>query len=291
MSDGSTAKARLVLRRTGFTTEGGKPLDRRAIERTIAPEIAGLLRIEVLDETDSTNNVILGLPAPQRHGRVVMAERQTAGKGRRGRAWQSPAGNLFLSLGWRFDQPTEKLEALSLVAGVCTCEVLARMGLEGHGIKWPNDIMVDGAKLGGILVETTGNRQAVDAVIGIGINIFLGHEGAEAIDQPWTDLVRQPQFDTLDRNFIAADILSTLVGVLSEGSENFADFLRERWPHLDHLAGQPVRVTQGDVVYEGEARGIADDGVLRVLVGASESAKAKTLLMHFRSGEVTVRRA
>lgn len=280
-----------MVRHGTFTTEGGKRLDKSLIQQNLGSAFNERLIIDVLEEADSTNDVILRLPSAQRHGRVVLAERQTAGKGCRARAWQSPEGNLFLSLGWRFDSNAGDLQALALVTAICVCQALDRMGLLGHCIKWPNDIVIDGAKLGGILVETSGNGQGVDAVIGIGINIFVGDEAAASIDQPWTDLVRQPAIETLDRSAIAAELLWELLVVLDDGPEAFSEFVERRWAHWDGLTGCDVSVSVGDDHYVGRACGVTADGALRVVVFDQGPFEGGRRLMEFRSGEVSVRRA
>lgn len=254
------------------------------------PALRQQIKLEILDEVDSTNDALLRVPSHQIHGRAVLAERQTAGKGRRGRRWQSPPGNVYLSVGWHFNAPASSLGALGLVAGVCVCRALERVGLRGHGVKWPNDVQVDGRKLGGILVELRGARAGCQAVIGIGINVKAGEEVAR-IGQPVTDLASQPGLPNVDRNAVVAAVLDELVAVLGEVEAGLAEFLEAEWPRWDALEGRIVRVERGPDVYEGRAGGIAADGALRVGVTAVNDVPVSDRAMTFHSGEVSLRRA
>lgn len=267
-----------------------RALDGAAIIDRIRPELRHGIRLDTVDEIDSTNDALLRLPAREVHGRAVLAERQTAGRGRRGRRWESPAGNVCLSVGWHFDAAASDLGALGLAAGVCVCRALARIGLRGHGVKWPNDIQVGGEKLGGILVELRSGRSGCDAVIGIGINVRLDTEAA-GIGQPVTDLASQPGVETADRNAVVAAVLEELISGLAEVEAGLGSFLQSGWPEWDLLKGHQVRVEREDGAYLGRAQGIAPDGALRTLVTAVNEKPVARKPMIFHSGEVSVRRA
>lgn len=205
-------------------------LDAVAIASSVSPSTSQLLRgIEVLEETDSTNDVLLRRSASELHGRAVLAERQTAGKGQRGRNWRSPGGNIFLSLGWRFETAPHDLPALSLVVGICVCRALAEIGVTGHRVKHPNDILVNGAKLCGILVESRGGRKQRDTVTGIGVNVRLDRAAEAAIDQPCTDLRRLVGDELPSRNAVVAKILDELLPRFQDES-GMAGFLADAWP-------------------------------------------------------------
>lgn len=261
-----------------------------AIEDSLRPDINTQIKPpEVFAELPSTNDYLLQLPSAQLHGQVVLALRQSEGKGRRGRDWQSPEGNIFLSLGWRFNAGPAKLESLSAVAGICTCRALSRIGLEGHGIKWPNDIHVGGAKLAGILVELKSGRHGTSAVIGIGINVNLDPDAAVDIDQAWTDLSHMKGLKTSDRNVIVAAVIEELVEALQSGSQGLPDMLRERWDDWDLLFGKAIHVDHLGTIRSGEARGITQGGALRVRL--SQGPGTPDEIGTFFSGEVSVRRA
>ena len=231
-----------------------------------------LRQLTVLKQTDSTNSALARLPAEQRHAHVLLAEKQTSGRGRRQRAWHSPGGgNIYLSLGWRFASQSAALSTLPLVTALCLCRALDRTGLQGHGIKWPNDVLVDGAKLAGILVETqaVGSGPAL-AVIGIGLNVRMpvsdsGHLAA-IIDRPWTDLASQLPAERRDvcRNEIAALLLEELLlGLASFEDRGFAVF-HDEWQARDLLTGKRLRLEGNGGFRYGRAIGVEDDGGLAV---------------------------
>jgi BirA family biotin operon repressor/biotin-[acetyl-CoA-carboxylase] ligase len=149
------------------------------------------------------------------------------------------------------------------------------------GLKWPNDIVVDGQKLGGLLVEGGGEFAGpARAVIGLGINVRMPAAFAADITQPWTDLATLLGND-VERNAVVAWLLQALLPALEEFErDGLAPFL-PRYAALDSLAGRKVRVDDGGVMHEGQALGLADDGALRVRIDGSERV--------FHAGEVSVR--
>lgn len=256
---------------------GGLPADVRA----------GLAALEVAWSIDSTNSELLRRPTPAAGTTVLFAERQSQGRGRRGRAWSSPlAANLYVSFARQFAGGLARLGGLSLVAGVATAEALHALGHAAVRLKWPNDLVVrdQGAralrKLGGILVEGGGQHAGpVRAVVGAGINLRMP-ASTTRIDQPWTDLA------TLDgppvsRNQLATALVAHMLPALDLfDREGLAPFL-PRQAACDALAGGPVVVYAPGGAHEGVACGIAPDGALRVRIDGREVA--------FHSGEVSVR--
>lgn len=265
-------------------------LDADAIRaRLPAAAQAGMSALEIVWSLVSTNTELLGRAGAPGNGSgtgvaVLLAERQTGGRGRRGRPWASPlAANLYLSLARGFGGGLGRLGGLSLVAGVAACEALHAAGLAGVRLKWPNDLVVEGRKLGGLLVEGGGEHAGpVRAVIGIGLNVRMPVGTGAQIDQPWTDIA------TLDpaaasRNALAAGLLAQLVPALDRfDREGLAPFLA-RYAAVDGLAGRAVAVRTEHDVQEGIACGIADDGALRVRIGGEER--------RVHAGEVSVRPA
>jgi BirA family biotin operon repressor/biotin-[acetyl-CoA-carboxylase] ligase len=218
---------------------------------------------------------------------VLLAERQSGGRGRRGRSWASPlAANLYLSVARAFEGGLARLGGLSLVAGVAVAEALRGLGAGEVGLKWPNDIVVVGAdglrKLGGVLVEGGGEHAGpARAVVGIGLNVRMPAAFAAGIDQPWTDL--RALLDPVPaRDAVAAAVLAALVPALARfDREGLPPFL-PRYAACDVLAGARVQVLSGAEVHEGVALGPAPDGALRVRTAAGERV--------FHSGEVSLRR-
>lgn len=263
-------------------------LDADALRAMLSPASrARLSALEVAWSIDSTNSELLRREAPSQGAAVLLAERQTGGRGRRGRAWASPlAAHLYLSLSRQFGGGLARLGGLSLVAGIATAEALRDLGYGDVRLKWPNDVVVSGAdglrKLGGLLVEGGGEHAGpVRAVIGLGLNVRMPAAAAAAIDQPWCDLASLTPTE-LSRNAIAAAVLERLLDALDEfDRDGLAPFL-PRYAVLDALADRHVRIEGPATNCEGSALGLADDGALRVrLDDGSERS--------FHSGEVSVR--
>lgn len=246
---------------------------------------AQLSSLEVAWSLDSTNSELLRRETPAQGTAVLLAERQSSGRGRRGRPWASPlAAHLYLSLARRFDGGLARLGGLSLVAGVAAVEALQAVGAVGVGLKWPNDLVVAGddglRKLGGILVEGGGEHAGpVRAVIGIGLNLRMPTAAAAGIDQPWCDLAACVQ-PLPSRNALAAALLARLLPALQQFDRDGLEPFLPRYAALDALAGRAVEVHVGDRTHAGRSLGIASDGALR-LDGGSEQ--------HFHAGEVSVR--
>ncbi|WDS35563.1 bifunctional biotin--[acetyl-CoA-carboxylase] ligase/biotin operon repressor BirA [Pseudoxanthomonas sp.] len=243
---------------------------------------AEIASLEVAWTVDSTNSELLRRDTPAAGCAVLLAERQTGGRGRRGRSWTSPlAAHIYLSLARRFSGGLVRLGGLSLVAGVAVAEGLRELGLSQLGLKWPNDLVIDGRKLGGLLVEGGGEAGGpVRAVIGVGLNVRMPAAQAELIDQPWLDLA-QALPEPVSRNAVAQAVLGRLLPALALfDAEGLAPF-RPRYAALDALHGQRVvvRLDSGDVF--GTAEGIADDGALRL--------RTPQGLRDFHAGEVSVR--
>lgn len=261
-------------------------LDADAIARALSPEAAqALARLEVAWSLDSTNAVLLRDEAPATGTRVLLAERQTAGRGRRGRTWASPlAANLYLSCSRRFGGGLARLGGLSLAAGVAVAEALQALGVPGVGLKWPNDIVAAGAKLGGLLVEGSGEAAgAARAVVGLGLNVRMPAASATAIDQPWTDLAALLPAPP-PRDALAAALLERLLPAFALfDAEGFAPFL-PRYAAFDALRGRAIWVQGGDGTRTAaRALGIAGDGALRIEVDGHERS--------IHAGETSVRRA
>jgi BirA family biotin operon repressor/biotin-[acetyl-CoA-carboxylase] ligase len=241
-------------------------LDADALRSALSPAArAELASLDVLFETDSTNAEALRAPPPPRGTRVLLAERQTAGRGRRGRAWASPLGaHVYVSLSRRFDGGIAALQGLSLAVGIAIAQALHARGFRSVGLKWPNDLLADGRKLGGILVEVGGDAAGpMHAVVGVGLNIAMPPAAAAAIDQPWTDLASVAGTPA-SRHDVAVALLDALLPLLAAFERDGAGPLLAQWPRFDALAGQPVRVHEGGRTHDGIALGIAADGALRV---------------------------
>lgn len=220
------------------------------------------VQVRVVERCGSTNSA---LRAEKSTGCILLAaEQQTAGRGRRGRRWHSePAGGLTFSLALQVRRPLRELAGLSLVAGVAVSRALRALGVARAALKWPNDLVVDGAKLGGILVETRGAGTATRAVIGIGVNCRRDSGLGLRLRRKVASL--DQYIDIQDRNLILQSIAKTLLAALATFEAQGLGPLRREWEAMDAHAGQRLRVRLADGrVLTGVAAGLADDGGLRL---------------------------
>ena len=258
-------------------------LDADAISAALPAVVnARVAALQVAWTLDSTNSELLRRETPANGIAALLAERQTGGRGRRGKQWTSPlAAHLYLSVARQFSDGLSRLGGLSLVAGVAAAEALHASGYPEVRLKWPNDLVVAGHKLGGLLVEGGGEHAGpVRAVIGLGLNVRMPESIAVTIDQPWTDLARLPNAAP-SRNALVAALLSHWVPALEEfDAQGLAPFL-PRYARLDALAEREVSIQLGTETYVGTALGIAADGAQRVRIGGAEKI--------FHAGEVSVR--
>jgi len=242
--------------------------------------------VQVEDSVDSTNSRLLA-HAQQGggHKRVLAAELQSGGRGRRGRTWHGLlGGSLTFSLLWRFNRPLTGLSGLSLVVGLALARALQSMGVAGIGLKWPNDVLLDGRKLAGILIETQGDMlSAATAVIGIGVNVHAGEDLAVQAAQPVADLA-EAMAHLPDRNALLVAILSEMDKVLHAfDAKGFAPFV-SAWQELHAWQGRTLQViTPAGVAAQGEAIGVDGEGALLL---ATESG-----MQRIHSGEVSLRPA
>lgn len=245
--------------------------------------LLGALHIE--RELPSTNDAVADLrraaePSPQ----VVIAEVQTAGRGRRGREWASPLGASFCgSIGWTFSGGFTALEGLSLAVGVAVVNALQRYGMAGAGLKWPNDIMVGRAKLGGVLIELQAEANGLcHVVIGVGVNLSLPAGLGERLGREVTD-VETCMASPVERNRLGGLLLDELLQLLAAyESEGFGRW-RPKWCELDVMRGRLVEVSGLEQPVIGVAAGVDQRGALLV-----QSAGG---LVAVAAGEVSLREA
>ncbi len=227
-----------------------------------------ITNVECLGTIGSTNDVAMRhAESGGEPGYVCVAEQQTAGRGRRGRTWVSPFGrNIYMSIVWDFYKGAAALEGLSLAVGVVVAEALERQGVSNVELKWPNDVLIGGAKLGGILLEMTGDPSGhCQVVIGIGINIEVPDKDAESIDQSWIDT--RSLGVRIGRNELVASVLEGLVGMLPSFSSIGFLCVKDRWSSLDAFKDRDVMVKMGREDVFGVATGVDDTGSLLLRVG------------------------
>jgi BirA family biotin operon repressor/biotin-[acetyl-CoA-carboxylase] ligase len=229
-------------------------------ERIMALSLGGVA-VEVVPETGSTNADLLARAPALEAPVLLVAEHQTAGRGRAGRSWlSSPGHSLTFSLAWKFGGGLQKLTGLPLAVGTALAETLVRLG-QPVQLKWPNDVLKDGDKLAGILVETASAADgAVWAVIGIGLNLAMPDELEAQIGR---SVAAVPWLARMERDTLLAAILDGLAEALRLFDKaGFAAF-SARWNLLHGWQGQPVVILdRGEVLQEGLAAGVDDAGRL-----------------------------
>lgn len=253
----------------GYRLPGGIDLlDKADVALGLNPSTAALLScLQVLESVDSTNAEIMRqIGQGSGPGLVCTAEQQTAGRGRRGRQWVSPfAGNIYLSILWEFHQGAAALEGLSLAVGVAVARALGGCGLPPVQLKWPNDILFEGAKLGGVLLEMTGDAAGVcQLVVGVGLNVSMPLASASEIDQAWTDLDTIAPGRHPGRSALVAALLNELLPLVAGFEAGGFTPWRESWESLDAYAGQTVVLNTGSQQLAGIARGVDERGALQL---------------------------
>jgi BirA family biotin operon repressor/biotin-[acetyl-CoA-carboxylase] ligase len=214
-----------------------------------------------VETTASTNSDLLagGLPPPE--GAALVAEQQSAGRGRLGRRWQAlPGASLCLSLALRSPGGAASLAGASLVAGAAVARTLRALGALDVGLKWPNDLWAHERKLGGLLLELGGHGDRTFVVVGVGLNLSLPEEFSPG--QAWIDLSRLGL--RVDRVELACALVLALRRQLLRLQSEGLQALLPDWHALDCLQDRRVRMCAGEEVREGVAIGIANDGGLRV---------------------------
>jgi len=241
--------------------------------------------VEVVDQIESTSSELMRR-AQRRdvHGVALAAEWQSAGRGRRGRAWTAIAGgSLTFSLGWKFEQGAGFLAGLSLAVGVAVVRALEAEGFKDVALKWPNDLIHRHLKVGGILIELNGDALGpTTTVIGVGLNVRIPAAARKDIPVPVTDLasIAGRRAPPIDRNHLLAALLAEFAAVLEQYSnEGFAPFAAE-WQHRHAYQGKPVRLLLPDgATVTGKVAGVDASGAL-VLADGPRRAR-------FLSGEIT----
>lgn len=249
---------------------------------------AVLAGLETVAMIDSTNAELLRRPPPAQGIAVLLADSQSAGRGRAGRVWASPPGaNLYLSLSRRYDCALAALAPMTLAMGVSVAEALHALGADAVRLKWPNDLVLPAAdgglrKLGGVLVEAGRDGSGSRAVVGLGLNLRMPAEAAVGIDQPWCDLSELLGTRLPPREAVIVAILGRLLATLDRWERDGLQAHAAGFAALDALAGRRVRAMLGEDVLEGVADGIDPDGALRLYVDGGG-------LRRLHAGEVRVR--
>ena len=242
------------------------------------------ISLHIQDVVDSTNSQQLKLVAlPNVHGRCLIAEIQTNGRGRRGRPWQGVlGGSLSFSIIWQFNMGVAQLSGLSLAVGVALARALRELGLLGIQLKWPNDLLHNFHKLGGVLIELQGEALGPSStVVGIGLNYRLNALVKNKIDQAVSDLASVKP-DIAPRNQVIGVVLRHLTSVLAEFEQKGFGAFRQEWQELHAYQDKPVglRMPDGSEIF-GIVRNVSEEGALILETVSGER--------RFGSGEISLR--
>lgn len=219
--------------------------------------------LDIRFTVDSTNLEAMRRIRDGANRYLLFAEHQSAGRGRRGRQWISPLGhNIYMSLLWRFQSGIAALEGLSLVVALSVLQALSRFSLSGLAVKWPNDVLVNGRKLAGILLELQGDVDGpCHVVMGVGVNTRIPEAAGAAIDQPYSDM-SAVSGAPVDRNDVAIALIDSLAQNVERFERDGFTPFRQQWLEHDAYLGRRVEVRSGDHVSTGIVAGIDDNGRL-----------------------------
>lgn len=257
-------------------------IDEAHLLELVSSQLPDAAQLHLFPVIDSTNQFWLERRAEGAvSGSGCFAECQTAGRGRRGRQWQSPLGAaLYFSMWWQSESNLSELMGLSVAVGLAMTRWLNQLGVEAQ-VKWPNDIYVEGKKIAGILVELEAGADGCGrAIIGIGLNVALPNTATAAIDQAWTQL-KDHLPAPISRTKLAASLYKEVLACLQQfESEGLAPCIQD-WPSYDYFIDQPIRLLMGQHQIEGLCRGVDGHGAL--VVETDEGTKS------YFGGEISVR--
>ena len=257
-------------------------LSRECILARLAPSALGWMReLRVHREIDSTNSHLMNRAVVETvDGVVCVADHQTNGRGRRGRTWLTPAGgSIALSLGREISVVVAEIAPLSLVVGLAVANAISRSGLRGISLKWPNDVLLDGAKVGGILIELVGSTIPLVVVIGVGINVGSGTEVGARLGIAVGDI--RTQHLGVSRNELIAEVVCNIHDLTTRFESQGFSGIRPEWERLHFHQNRPVEVVGVNETIEGVARGVTASGALIVETSLG--------IRYFTVGEVSLR--
>jgi BirA family biotin operon repressor/biotin-[acetyl-CoA-carboxylase] ligase len=232
------------------------------IESLLAQRV---VTVEVLESIDSTNDYLKSVDMSGQKSMVCLAETQTKGHGQYGRQWYSPAQkNIYMSIRTVVQKPLVALTGLSLMVGISICqaiEVLYPSLKKDITLKWPNDIYLQGKKLGGVLIEVVqSDDKETDVIIGIGFNVLMESDDGSS-DQAWVSL-KQCIDEDLNRNVIAAQIINQTFSNINRFITNDFSGFHKDWNKKDFLSGKTIQVQSGHQTLKGLSMGVNDMGAL-----------------------------
>jgi BirA family biotin operon repressor/biotin-[acetyl-CoA-carboxylase] ligase len=231
----------------------------------------------------STNTTAADLAEKTREGTVILADCQQKGRGRLGRPWLSPRGiNIYMSIILRPDIEPKDTTLITLMAAVACALALRRVTGISITIKWPNDLMVSGRKIGGILTEmkTTGAR-IISVVVGIGVNVNGDPDSFPEEIREIATSVKNETGEVFSRERIIAEILNEMNRWYPFLKVQGREALLSEWKHLTSTLGKEVAVTTGQETFSGYAESIDNEGLLLLRLPSGE-------LKSISSGDLTI---
>lgn len=269
----------------GYCIEGGLDLlDAEKIRVNLASNM--LLDVNVFAQLDSTNSFLMRQQNPARQ--ICLAEFQSAGRGRRGRTWVSPlAQNIYCSVKWEFEGGIAVLEGLSLAIGIAIARTLQGIGVNDIKLKWPNDVLYQGKKLAGILIEITGDPAGCcQVVVGVGLNVAMQHDHTKEIDQPWVSLnsiLYEQALPVVRRNQLATVLIDNLITILQDYHQVGFEYYQSEWMRQGAYLGKEVFLRNGQQIVTGVLSGVTATGALCLDTDSGEQI--------FHGGEISLRSA
>lgn len=242
-------------------------MDREQLENLITSEVLEAISdLHVFSEIDSTNAEAGRLIRSGEKGiQLIVADSQSAGKGRRGRNWVSPAASgLYLSLAYPFVLEADSLQGLSLVAALTVLSVIEDLGAGNLQLKWPNDILVDNRKLSGILLELHNDNDQTWVVFGIGVNYNLSDEQKAKIDRPVTD-IREIVPGSPSLELLAAAITDRLIANIAIFIESGFSSFHATWNRYDRYQDRDIVIQNVGKRIIGRSQGVDESGALLLL--------------------------
>lgn len=230
-------------------------------------------RFHIVESLGSTNDYVLQNFDKLDSLLVCVANQQTAGRGRNGRAWYSPENsNIYLSVGCRLKRKSgDSLSCLSVACGVALCRWLDEKGVKVQ-LKWPNDILVEGRKLAGILTESKVRASEIYMAIGVGMNVSMPENAQQQIDQPWIDLERAlpAEASVISKNQLVVEMVGVIAEVCAEIECNGFTRFRQLWHKYDCLKSAAVTLQEAPGEKPVTVAGLADDCGLQVLMNGQQ---------------------
>jgi BirA family biotin operon repressor/biotin-[acetyl-CoA-carboxylase] ligase len=242
-------------------------MDKQLIHATLSPDIADIIDdIQLFDEIDSTNlEALRQIKAGKSGTKLLVADAQSAGRGRRDRPWVSPAGSgLYMSLSRALQSDTDAIQCLSLVTALSVLHAVESLGASDLQLKWPNDVLVGNQKLAGILLELHTSKAENHLVFGIGLNLSLSEEDRERIDRPVTDLesILGGPDKGPDGSIVVAEIVNQLLrNVLLFEQQGFAPFCKT-WNAYDRYLNHDIVIQAGNTRTIGRSLGVDENAAL-----------------------------